>query len=168
MTWTTTWKRLHRFFAVLVVLALPLQGQAVASMSCHTLPAGLAASQPMSAAGMGHSNQQTVVHLHEHAAGHHQVSTPASNPLTNDSHVTNAAHPQSVALAEPTDLPISPSDMMNAESCALCAAGCSVAAPLPTVYKSVSPSPSDRQQPAWLITSAYTGVVLDGLLRPPR
>ncbi|WVN40984.1 hypothetical protein AOB54_05570 [beta proteobacterium MWH-UniP1] len=168
MTWTTTWKRLHRFFAVLVVLALPLQGQAVASMSCHTMPAGLAATQAMSAADMGHSHQQTVVHQHDHVAGHHQVSTPASNPLTHDSHVTTSAHSQIVAFAAPTDLPSSPSDMMNAESCALCAAGCSVAAPLPTVYKSVSPSPSDRQQPALLITSAYTGVVLDGLLRPPR
>ena len=167
MTWTATWKRLHRFFAVLIVLALPLQGQAVASMSCHTMPTGLAASKATSTVRMGHSHQQAPVHQHDHAVMHHHANHQESSQSIHGDHQANLALDSAVFVTA-TDLPGTPIDPMNADTCALCAAGCSMAAPLPAFHKSLPPSTTDHQQPAWHISSAYVGVVLDGLLRPPR
>lgn len=168
MTWTATWKRLHRFFAVLIVLALPLQGQAAASMSCHTMPAGVIAGKTALTERTDHSHQHARSHQHDHAAHHHHASSQERSHLLHGSHLGTAAQDQVVGLAATTDLPDAQIDPMNAQSCAICAAGCSVAAPLPAAHKSISSSPTDQQQPAWQISAAYAGVVLDGLLRPPR
>jgi hypothetical protein len=142
MAITATLHRLRRFVAALIVLALPLQGQAVASMACHTVSAG-------------------------HAVGHHHASHNEPTQPIHGAHLAETVSDRAI-LVTATDLPGTPSDSMSAESCALCAAGCSVAAPLPASHKSISVSITDHQQPTWHISSAYAGVVLDGLLRPPR
>jgi hypothetical protein len=144
MTLNAIGSRLHRFFAVLLVLALPLQGQAVASMSCHT---GM--SVETSSSGLAHANALIDAHATLHL--HHQHSQPSADLSQSDLH-----HPLT------SDSPV------TAAACALCAACCFASTVGPTANTLPASIGTGHQPPFTWMASSYAGVVLDGLLRPPR
>jgi hypothetical protein len=133
---------------VMLVVALPLQGQAAALMTCHS-PVAMESSavqkQPPTAAVIEHSP-------HHGQLGH---SAPHSQHLQADSPV----------LGDHSDQ--TQTGVTTTASCALCSAFCTMATGLPqTVLQHTldfRPPPLPQATP-----SVYVGVVLDGLLRPPR
>lgn len=163
MTLNAIRHRLHRIFAVLLVLALPMQGQAVASMACHTANGFIASAESVAPIGHPHA-AHTLPVSHQHADG--------------QTHLHTAPVPVVASVADQTDLGLlSLTDAVSgnvsdpvttSNGCALCAACCFVSAGVPAASSLPHLSVANSAQPLGLIASAYAGVVLDGLLRPPR
>lgn len=132
---------------VMLVVTLPLQGQAAALMTCHGLKAvhGPGNPEPHVSAAVDHGQHQGPL---AHDAQH------TEHGQADDTHLT--FH---VGQAQ--------TDSTSVTSCALCSAFCTMAAGLSQAVVQHTldfrPPPLPQTTP-----SMYVGVVLDGLLRPPR
>lgn len=132
---------------VMLVVALPLQGQAAALMTCHGLKATHERGNPgphVSAAVDHRQHQGRLAHDAQHTE-HGQAD---DTDLTLEAGQTHGG-----------------AETVN--SCALCNAFCSMAAGL---SQAVVQHTLDFRPPSLPQTtpSGYVGIVLDGLLRPPR
>jgi hypothetical protein len=162
-------KRIRHLITVVLLAALPLQGQAAASMTCHLTVEAKASAQVRSAdvhhSGdfSGHLTAHLSAHLSAHPGSHHG-QTPhhgAAHPHHSTDHLAaNGTAPDPVADHE-TLL------SLNSTICAACAASCLMAYALPEEINAPDLS-ADTASVQVLITSPYAGVVLDGPLRPPR
>lgn len=132
---------------VMLVVALPLQGQAAALMTCHGLKA---VHEPGS---MGPHVDSAVDHGQHHGPLAHGAQHIEHGPA-NDAHLTFQAGQAQT-------------DGTSSTSCALCSAFCTMAAGL---SQAVAQHTLEFRPPPVPKTTAsvYAGVVLDGLLRPPR
>jgi hypothetical protein len=140
-------KLLRSLLMIILVVALPLQGQAAALMTCHGLKTvhDLGATEPHVYAAVDH--------------GQHQ------GPLEQDaaySYLDQAEHTHSALEAGQAE-----TGGTSAASCALCSAFCTMATGL---SRAVGQPTLDFRPPPLPQTTppVYVGVVLDGLLRPPR
>jgi hypothetical protein len=154
-------KRIRHLITVVLLAALPLQGQAAASMTCHLTVEAKASAQVRSA-DVHHSGDFSG-HLTAHLSSH-DGQTPhhgAAHPHHSTDHLAaNGTAPDPVADHE-TLL------SLNSTICAACAASCLMAYALPEEINATDLS-ADTASVQVLITSPYAGVVLDGPLRPPR
>lgn len=80
-----------RILALLLLVALPLQGQAAAAMTCH-------GSTPANVGSHTNATKAPEHHTHAHAA-HASHLAEAADPVTNSSH---SAHPGACALCAAT------------------------------------------------------------------
>jgi hypothetical protein len=151
--------RLRRFFVVTLLLVLPLQGQAVASMSCHLVQgAGLVSGTPLPAVNQAHAvnHSETAVQVSsaDHSGHAHSHATPSNDQLILDG-------------VDSELMPEGNTSTLLTESCALCATCCMLSAALPTHAASHSDL-FKSPQPQLLPPALLAGVVPEGLLRPPR
>lgn len=156
---TMSLHRLRRFVAATLFLVLPLQGQAVASMSCHSVQEDrlvLGTQSPHS--------------LQAHPAHHADVSAEgASADHTGHahSHATPTDHPRDLDGVDSVSTAESGTNMQPSDSCVLCSTCCMLSTALPTHIASHSDlfkAPLPQLAPATMLV----GFVPEGLLRPPR
>jgi hypothetical protein len=133
--------KIRRLLAVLLLAALPLQGQAVAAMSCH------------SSADSAELVSQAVLHEKSHAHDSHAHSHPAPDVIFKAEGVHHTSGTEPAAQL--------------ASSCALCAASCAMAHVIPVSVESSFPQ-LESSSITLSSTPRYSSVVLEGLLRPPR
>jgi len=129
----------RRVLALMLLVSLPLQGQAAATMECHGYARG--ASQGPS---------QTEGH-HQHQRQHQHHDQAAAEQSQEDHHQPKRA------LAPLTDV----------STCAVCAGCCVMSAVIP-ITTQVIIAKVQRVSPETLALSHYTGFTPEGLLRPPR
>lgn len=148
-------KTVRELFTALLILALPLQGQAAASMTCHLMTKVSGPVVALSADSVSHH-------------GNHSSHEPAHLNQTADhsNHSAAQTHPDLIPTEHGTDQG-SRFLSLNDSVCAACAAACLMAHALP---EEITGSDFAANSSAVLITtpSPYAGVILDGPLRPPR
>ena len=129
----------RRVLALMLLVSLPLQGQAAATMECHGYARG--ASQGPS---------QTEGH-HQHQRQHQHHDQAAAEQSQEDHHQPKRA------LAPLTDV----------STCAVCAGCCVMSAVIP-ITTQVIVAKVQRVSPETLALSHYSGFTPEGPLRPPR
>ena len=132
---------------VMMVVALPLQGQAATLMTCH----GLQTAQEPGETG---SHVSAAV---DHGQHHGPLGQDKQHLEHGEADNPHLAFQAGQVHTEST----------SASSCALCSAFCTMATGLP---QTVLQHTLDFRPPSLPQTtsSVYVGVILDGLLRPPR
>jgi hypothetical protein len=130
----------RRVLALMLLVSLPLQGQAAATMECHGYARG-------DTQGQLHSKGHYYHHQHQHQ--HHDQ---AAAEQSQEDH-----HQPKRALAPLTDV----------STCAVCAGCCVMSAVIP-ITTQVIIAKIQRVSPETLAPSHYTGFTPEGLLRPPR
>lgn len=145
---------IRRLICTLMVLALPLQGQAVASMSCHQLPQQ-SHQQHHAVKSPGQAAQaQAAAILHQHADGKTHV------------HAKPNADTKVAALNAGATDASSESAAQSADLCAACASCCSVSALTPKIISFEHPRVSLAIDAG--AASLHPSIEPDRLLRPPR
>jgi len=129
----------RRVLALMLLVSLPLQGQAAATMECHGYARG--ASQGPS---------QTEGH-HQHQRQHQHHDQAAAEQSQEDHHQPKRA------LAPLTDV----------STCAVCAGCCVMSAVIP-ITTQVIVAKVQKVSPETLALSHYSGFTPEGPLRPPR
>lgn len=129
---------IRRLICTLMVLTLPLQGQAVASMSCHQLP------------------QQS--HHHAAPASEQAAKAQAEEMVHQHADGKTHVHPKPDASSEPA--------AQADDQCAACASCCSIAALAPKIISFEHPRVSVAIDAG--ATSLHPSIEPDRLLRPPR
>jgi len=137
----------RRVLALMLLVSLPLQGQAAATMECHGYARGDTQGQLHSE---GHY-QQYQQHQHQHQQQHQHHDQAAAEQSQEDHHQPKRA------LAPLTDV----------STCAVCAGCCVMSAVIP-ITTQVIIAKVQRVSPETLALSHYTGFTPEGLLRPPR
>ena len=143
----------RRVLALMLLVSLPLQGQAAATMECHGYARGDTQGQLHSE---GHYKQhqqyqQYQQHQHQHQQQHQHHDQAAAEQSQEDHHQPKRA------LAPLTDV----------STCAVCAGCCVMSAVIP-ITTQVIIAKVQRVSPETLALSHYTGFTPEGLLRPPR
>ena len=149
--------RLRRFIAATLFLVLPLQGQAVASMSCHSVQTAAAVSaQSPAAAPDVHHHAHVGVQAAEAASVQPSAESEGQVPVATAVQSADHHAPIQVGAAEPA-------------SCALCVACCMLSTALPNYSDSHSHSAVFKTPQLQAASPVmFAGVVPEGLLRPPR
>jgi len=129
----------RRVLALMLLVSLPLQGQAAATMECH---------------GYARGDTQDQLHSEGHYYYHHQHQhhDQAAAEQTQEDH-----HQPKRSLASLPDV----------STCAVCAGCCVMSAVIP-ITTQVIIAKVQRVSPETLALSHYTGFTPEGLLRPPR
>ncbi len=133
--------KIRRLLTVLLLAALPLQGQAVAAMTCHSM------------AGASELVSQADPHETSHAHDSHSHKHPSTDLSAEADLLHHALGTESVTQLT--------------SSCALCAASCAMAHVIPVSVESSFPQ-LESTSITLTSTPRYSSVVLEGLLRPPR
>ena len=139
---------IRRLICALMVLTLPLQGQAVASMSCHQLPQQSHQHLHAAPASEQAAQMQAGEMFHQHADGKTHVH---SKPAVTHSKAVDAS---SEPAAQADDL------------CAACASCCSISALAPKIISFEHPQVSLAIDAG--TASLHPSIEPDRLLRPPR
>jgi len=134
----------RRVLALMLLVSLPLQGQAAATMECHGYARG-------DTQGQLHSKGHYYHHQHQHQHQHQHHDQAAAEQSQEDHHQPKRA------LAPLTDV----------STCAVCAGCCVMSAVIP-ITTQVIIAKVQRVSPETLALSHYTGFTPEGLLRPPR
>lgn len=129
----------RRVLALMLLVSLPLQGQAAATMECHGYARGDTQGQLHSE---GHYQQHQQYQHHDQAAAEQ----------SQEDH-----HQPKRSLASLPDV----------STCAVCAGCCVMSAVIP-ITTQVIIAKVQRVSPETLALSHYTGFTPEGLLRPPR
>jgi len=129
----------RRILALMLLVSLPLQGQAAATMECHGYARGDTQGQLHSE---GHYQQYQQYQHHDQAAAEQ----------SQEDH-----HQPKRALASLPDV----------STCAVCAGCCAISAVIP-ITTQVIVAKVQTVSPESLALSHYTGFTPEGLLRPPR
>lgn len=135
---------IRRLICALMVLALPLQGQAVASMSCHQLPQ--------------QSLQQSHQHQHTAPASEQAAKAQAGEMFHQHADGKTHVHAKPDASSEPA--------VQTDDQCAACASCCSISALAPKIISFEHPRVSVAIDVG--ATSLHPSIEPDRLLRPPR
>ena len=129
----------RRVLALMLLVSLPLQGQAAATMECH---------------GYARGDTQGQLHSEGHYQQYqqHQHHDQAAAEQSQEDH-----HQPKRALAPLTDV----------STCAVCAGCCVMSAVIP-ITTQVIVAKVQRVSPETLALSHYSGFTPEGPLRPPR
>jgi len=136
----------RRVLALMLLVSLPLQGQAAATMECHGYARGDTQGQLHSE---GHYQQYQQYQQHQQQHQHHDR---AAAEQTQEDH-----HQPKLSLASLPDV----------STCAVCGGCCVMSAVIP-ITTQVIIAKVQRVSPETLALSHYTGFTPEGLLRPPR
>ena len=134
----------RRVLALMLLVSLPLQGQAAATMECHGYARG-------DTQGQLHSKGHYYHHQHQHQHQHQHHDQAAAEQSQEDHHQPKRA------LAPLTDV----------STCAVCAGCCVMSAVIPITTQLIV-AKVQRVSPETLALSHYSGFTPEGPLRPPR
>ena len=139
----------RRVLALMLLVSLPLQGQAAATMECHGYARGDTQGQLHSEGHYQQYQQHQQYHQHQRQHQHHDQA--AAEQSQEDRHQPKRS------LASLPDV----------STCAVCAGCCVMSAVIP-ITTQVIIAKVQRVSPETLALSHYTGFTPEGLLRPPR